>query len=748
MFQKIFRAKSLQRFACVLLVAIMLISLFPVSSFASEVAGTIPLAAPIASGHVGPNASFAPWTLYDDGTVLVGGGTVRGIGNAWLTEAIISPWNSYRNDVKRIVFTEPVAGAGNLSGLFANLPLLYAIDNLGYLNIPDNAAEPQVWMANMFRGPNLLTSLDVADWDVSNVTRFRSMFRDAHYLETIIGIDGWDTSSLHTMNSVFRDARSLTSLDLSNWNTSLVTGADGNGMESAFRGMTSLKSLNLEGWDTSNSALLPAGMRQMFLDTPLRELTLGPDWEPKSAPGHLPNLPEPPNNATYTGMWINVGSGTIYAPEGSHTFTSAQLMDNTSDPYRADTWIWQRRYPLLLVTFTSAGNGTVTPPSVGVEPNETIDPALAIYPKPNTGFQFLHWTSSDPAHTGGPFQTSGLYDLYITQDTTFTAYFTPIPPDTHLVTFLLNGGYVDGYPDPRMVTVANGSAITTANVPIPTRPNYGFLGWRESGTGPLLSGATVGALAVTEPRTFVAYWEPNLLERQLYLIGTEDGFIRPSANITRAEVATIFFRLITDQARTAYWRQTNPYSDVEPQSWFNNAISTMTNAGVFKGFPDGSFAPNQTITRAEMAAAIVRFVEEMDGMNLLEMHFADISGHWAANYINMAAVNGWVQGPRGLGDAFYPDRPLTRAEAAAMINRVSDRLQERTQDLLPNMQTWPDNADVDAWYYFYIQSVTNSYTFRWRGTNDAFEQWVTLIPARDWAVLERPESDPEDIFRS
>lgn len=208
----------------------------------------------------------------------------------------------------------------------------------------------------------------------------------------------------------------------------------------------------------------------------------------------------------------------------------------------------------------------------------------------------------------------------------------------------------------------------------------------------------------------------------------------------------MLFRLITDEARAAYWAQENPFSDVALQDWFNNAVSTMTDTGVFNGLPDGSFAPDQTITRAEMATVIVRFMEQMGGMNLLENHFTDISGHWAEEYINAAAVNGWVQGPDGLGGAFYPDRPLTRAEVAAMINRISGRLVERAEDLLPNMQTWPDNTDVDEWYYFYIQSATNSYTFQWRGAGNVFERWVTLIPARNWAVLERPDSRPGDIL--
>jgi len=756
MFQRTFRTKNLQRFVCVLLIAILLMGLFPISAFASEFAGIVPLAIPIAWGTVGPDSSFAPWTLYDNGTVEVGSGTVRGMGDAWLTEASTSPWHDYRNQVERIIFTVPVDAVGNLSGLFASLPFLYEIENLGYLNI--DTAGPQVWMSNMFRGPNSLVSLDLSGWDVSNVTRFRNMFRDAAFLETIIGIEYWETDSLHTMPHMCRGASSLTSLDLSRWNTSgVTTGTDpaDNGMASAFRDMTSLRSLNLSGWNTMNPALGSNGMPNMFTGSnALRELTLGTGWFTTGNP----NLTNPPSNATYTGLWTNVGSGSIYAPEGTHTLTAAQLMDNASAPFRPDTWIWARHYPLLLVTFTPAGNGTVTPSLTGTEPNTTINPALPIYPAPNAGYQFSHWTSSDPTHGGGSFQTYQLHDLIITRDTTFTAYFTSLSSGTHLVTFLLNGGYVDGYPDPHMVTIPDSNPITEANVPVPTRPGYTFLGWKENGAAPLLTRPQVSALIVTTPRTFVAQWMPNRpgepwipgpeptpLERQAYLIGTSDGLIRPNANITRAEVATIFFRLITDEARAAYWMQENPYHDVELQNWFNNAVSTMTHAGVFTGFPDGTFAPNQSITRAEMTAVVVRFIERMDGVNLLGDHFSDISDHWAVEYINTAAVNGWVQGYSD--GTFRPNQAITRAETAAMINRLSGRLIERAEDLLPDMQTWPDNANVNAWYYLYIQSATNSYRFTWRGTGNAFERWVTIIPARNWAVLERLESRPEDILR-
>ncbi|MCL2402025.1 MAG: S-layer homology domain-containing protein [Oscillospiraceae bacterium] len=195
-----------------------------------------------------------------------------------------------------------------------------------------------------------------------------------------------------------------------------------------------------------------------------------------------------------------------------------------------------------------------------------------------------------------------------------------------------------------------------------------------------------------------------------------------------------------------YWVQENPFSDVELQNWFNNAVSTMSNANIFDGFPNGTFVPNQPITRAEMTAVVVRFMEQMDGTHLLANHFNDIASHWAAEYINTAAVNGWVQDLHGRDGAFYPDRPITRAEVAAMINRISGRLVAYVEDLLPGMRIWPDNANVNARYYFDIQSATNAYTFSWRDADNVVERWVTIIPPRDWAVLERPDSRPGDIL--
>ncbi|MCL2408850.1 MAG: InlB B-repeat-containing protein [Oscillospiraceae bacterium] len=228
-----------------------------------------------------------------------------------------------------------------------------------------------------------------------------------------------------------------------------------------------------------------------------------------------------------------------------------------------------------------------------------------------------------------------------------------------------------------------------------------------------------------------------------YLIGFEDGTIRPRANVSRAQVATIFFRLMSDGSRANYWMQTNPYPDVVLEQWFNNAVSTTTNAGMFIGMPDGTFHPDRAITRAELAAVIARMIGVTYNGEPL---FNDIAGHWAEGYINAAARNGWVIGYEGLGGRFMPNQPITRAEAAAMINRVFERLPETPDDLLDGMLTWPDNANPNAWYYLYIQEATNSHYYEMKA-DGAHETWIQLIPPRPWHLLERPESVPEDIFR-
>ena len=213
-----------------------------------------------------------------------------------------------------------------------------------------------------------------------------------------------------------------------------------------------------------------------------------------------------------------------------------------------------------------------------------------------------------------------------------------------------------------------------------------------------------------------------------YIIGYPDGNVRPTANIPRQEVATIFFRLLTDDSRTEAWSTTNSFDDVKSALWSNNAISTMANAGIVTGYEDGSFRPTAKITRAEFAAIAARFESSLYVGDDL---FSDISGHWAAEYINRAAQKGWISGyPDG---TFRPDQYITRAEAMTLVNNVLDR-RVKTEDMLDDMIKWPDNA-TGAWYYEAVQEATNSHNYD-REDPTQYETWTEITAPRDWAKFE------------
>ena len=228
----------------------------------------------------------------------------------------------------------------------------------------------------------------------------------------------------------------------------------------------------------------------------------------------------------------------------------------------------------------------------------------------------------------------------------------------------------------------------------------------------------------------------NTQDHDAYLLGYEDGTVRPEGSITRAEVATIFFRLLTDESRDKFWSQTNDYTDVPADAWYNNAVSTLSNAGILDGYEDGTFRPDGNITRAEFATITARFLEaSYDGGN----RFPDIDGHWAAEYINEAANAGIVDGYED--GTFRPQQNITRAEAVTMVNRTVDRHPD-ADHLLDNMVTWPDNPE-SAWYYAQIQEATNAhaYTMHTDQEDAPYEIWTELLPNRDWSALEQAWSD-------
>ena len=243
-----------------------------------------------------------------------------------------------------------------------------------------------------------------------------------------------------------------------------------------------------------------------------------------------------------------------------------------------------------------------------------------------------------------------------------------------------------------------------------------------------ISGGKTTVLTLTNERTGV----PDMLngdDHFAYIIGRSDGLVHPDAPITRAEVTTIFFRLLDPTVRDTNLSYTNTFSDVNADLWCNTAISTMTKLGIVHGRTASTFDPNAFITRAEFAAIAARF----DKSSVSQLaNFSDISGHWAALEISKAAANGWVNGYTD--GTFRPNQNITRAEAMALINRVLNRVPETVNDLLPDMVTWPDNMNTSAWCYLDVQEATNSHDYT-RKSNGC-ETWTKLTQVPDWKIYE------------
>lgn len=238
---------------------------------------------------------------------------------------------------------------------------------------------------------------------------------------------------------------------------------------------------------------------------------------------------------------------------------------------------------------------------------------------------------------------------------------------------------------------------------------------------------------------------PSMLEtvdHVAYIIGRDDGLIHPTAPITRAEVATIFFRLLTNEARTEYWKQSNSYSDVSRSAWYNNAISTLSNIGIINGYPDGTFGPDRTITRAELTKIAVSFFDYADKNIRYNGQFSDVTGtEWHADFVAAASelglINGYTDG------TFHPNAEITRSETCAIVNRTLGRAPDKDQ-LLPGsaMIRWPDNMDTNAWYYTHMQEATNTHDYTWvNGSGVRVEKWTKKLAERDWAALERVWSE-------
>ena len=253
-----------------------------------------------------------------------------------------------------------------------------------------------------------------------------------------------------------------------------------------------------------------------------------------------------------------------------------------------------------------------------------------------------------------------------------------------------------------------------------SRSGYTFYGWDLT-----KSGSTYYFTAMWSRYKSDVPYMLNGTDHYAYIKGYPNGSFKPTDTITRAEAATIFYRLLTDSTRKAYATTYNSFKDVPATAWYNTAVSTMAKLGIVNGGADGYFRPNDPITRAEIAAMIAR----CDGAYYTGTStvFSDTYGHWAASYIARAYELGWIN---GYGTTYAPDRYISRAETVAVLNRVLNRAPQYTSDLTRNYTTFSDVA-TSAWYYLDVEEAANSHTYT-RKSNADYETWTKLIADPSW----------------
>ena len=421
---------------------------------------------------------------------------------------------------------------------------------------------------------------------------------------------------------------------------------------------------------------------------------------------------------------------------------------------------WQAYSPVT-IRYTAVPNdlGTVTlnkegqTASVATEETGSPDPALQVIVGATAtatattaqgsvfeGWYDQHGTLLSKAPNYKPRLVNGLYE-----GGSYVAYFHARQYTLH---FDANGG--EGTMEDLTYTHGQDQSLTKCGF---TRAGYDFLGWATAADGNVAY-HDQQSLSITQDTTLYAVWkqQPNQggsggghhnsggtqekpdetppttlndTDHYAYIVGYEDGTIRPNGHITRAEAATVFFRLLTDEARDANLTDRSPYPDVSAGDWYNKAIATLSRMGILSGYEDGSFRPNATVTRAEFAAMAARFDTEAKPV---DTPFTDLTGCWAADEIAEAYGKGWVN---GYGDnTFRPNGPITRAEAVTLINRVLRRLPETDKDLLPDERTWPDNPET-FWGYLALQEASNSHLYDRK--SDGYETQTKLLPPRDWS---------------
>ena len=481
--------------------------------------------------------------------------------------------------------------------------------------------------------------------------------------------------------------------------------------------------------------------------------------EAQGDPGYmLENWTDPENNTSADGVFAFSGvAGGSVIDVVAH-FTTDNWNDEEDDPNKPDGI--PDKYQVL-VKYVADENGEVTGREVEII---TLVDAEGNYVKSgdittagseaqaNEDYKFVNWT--DPAErpsSDGVFAIPGVAGG---STVVITAHFAK-QAEQKLVKVWDDKDDIDQIrPDSVKVDLKQGDKVVKADVELTAEDDWTYV-WYGDGewtveekdvaegyTAEVTKGED-GSYVLTNTHVVIPELEKE--DHFGYIIGRQVGdkvLIQPEANVTRAEVVTVFFRLLTEESRDKFWSSTNDFSDVAATSWFNNAVSTMTRAGVINGYPDGTFHPNAPITRAELATIAVRFFElQKSDKNV----FTDTEGHWAVQFINAAAENNLITGyPDG---TFQPNKNIIRAEFITVVNRMIERKPDK-QHLLPKdqMVNWDDNPE-GTWYYEQIQEATNSHEYEWITVMDAqgegvvIENWTKPLPMRDWVQLEKEWSD-------
>lgn len=251
----------------------------------------------------------------------------------------------------------------------------------------------------------------------------------------------------------------------------------------------------------------------------------------------------------------------------------------------------------------------------------------------------------------------------------------------------------------------------------------------------------------TETKTEAKAEERELDVFSQYVIGNEDHMFMPNKGITRAEIAQIFARAL---GYDGYQRngEYNPYSDLNTNAWYYDAVITTTEAGLFRGTDNGTFEPNREITKAELIATIARFQELgiKDG-NTMNMR----PGHWALGEVEAAYQEGWLDiYTRGLVN-FDADMVITRAEVVAIFNRAFGRIADIAYiDANANRLTTFKDVNKSDWFYYDVITAANTYAnygMEWFHDSNGFDNEFTNLDDIKWDTELRNDKEVIESLR-